>query len=87
MTLPAIVFEVFLCLCVHTHSCQGFYITETDFLTLKHTVWVKNDFVSQVFHIPLMLKNTILCVVFKRSACCSFFKFHHCLLSGVFWST
>lgn len=66
MTLPAIVFEDFLCLCVHTHSCQGFYITETEFLTLKHTVWVKNDFVSQVFHVPLMLKNTILCVVFKK---------------------
>lgn len=65
MTLPAIVFEDFLCLCVHTHSCQGFYITETEFLTLKHTVWVKNDFVSQVYHVPLMLKNTILCVVFK----------------------
>lgn len=65
MTLPAIVFEDFLCLCVHTHSCQGFYITETQFLTLKHAVRVKNES-GQVFHVPLMLKNTILSVVFKK---------------------
>ena len=54
MTLPAIVFQGFLCFCVHILSYQAFYITEAWFLTLELTGWVKNYLIG-LYYLTLRL--------------------------------